>query len=451
MRDPRRDDMAAAEAELPFHLRGNYAPVTQEVTAFDLPVTGALPPELSGLYLRNGPNPKSGSSPHWFAGDGMVHGVRLEKGRAAWYRNRWVKTRMLAEPDQRFVREDGSVDRTLVVANTNVIGHAGRIYALVENGLPTELSPELETLGIRDFRGKLTTAFTAHPKACPKTGELHFFGYGFFPPYLTYHVLDAAGELVRSIEIPVPGPTMMHDFAITERHVLFMDLPVVFDLELALSGKGFPYRWSDDYGARIGVMPRTGNAAALRWFEIEPCYVFHPWNAYEAADGSIVLDVARYPELWRDTANSFDTASAHRFHFDPRSGNAKEESLDDRAIEFPRIDDRLAGSRHRYGYTVAALAGADAGFRGLIKYDFQSGARVEHDFGAGSATGEGVFVPAGRGEDEGYLLSFVYDEARNGSRLVILDAHDFAKKPLAEITLPQRVPFGFHGNWIGDR
>jgi carotenoid cleavage dioxygenase len=441
--------MAAAEVEVPFHLRGNYAPVEHEVTAFDLPVKGAIPRELTGLYLRNGPNPKSGTSAHWFVGDGMIHGVRLENGRAAWYRNRWVQTKALANPELSFVKEDGSVDRTIVVANTNVIGHAGRIYALVENGFPTELGPELETRGTRDFGGKLASAFTAHPKPCPKTGELHFFGYGFFPPFLTYHVLDRRGELVKSVEIPVPGPTMMHDFAITERHVLFMDLPVVFDLEQALSGQGgMPYHWSDDYGARIGVMPRDGSASELRWYAIEPCYVFHPWNAFETADGRIVLDVARYPELWRQNASRFDTASAHRFVLDPKSGNAKEERLDDRAIEFPRVDDRQSGSCHRYGYTVAAVGGPDQGFRGLLKYDFEKGSRVEHDFGPGRATGEGVFVPAGRGEDEGYVLSFVYDEATNGSTLSILDAQNLAKPPLAEVALPQRVPFGFHGNWV---
>ena len=445
--------MAAAEVELPFHLRGNYAPVTQEVTAFDLPVRGAVPRELSGLYLRNGPNPKSGTSPHWFVGDGMVHGVRLENGRAAWYRNRWVRTKVLENPQLSFVQEDGSVDRTVAVANTNVIGHAGRIYALVENGFPTELSRELDTLGLRDFGGKLQSAFTAHPKPCPKTGELHFFGYGFFPPFLTYHVLDKAGELVRSLEIPVPGPTMMHDFAITERHVIFMDLPVVFDLEQALSGAdGLPYHWSDDYGARLGVMPRSGGVADLRWYEIAPCYVFHLWNAYETADGRIVLDVARYPELWRTNSSAFETASAHRFTLDPRSGTVKEEPLDERPIEFPRVDDRRSGLRNRYGYTVAAVGGADEGFRGLLKYDFEKGGSVEHDFGPGSATGEGVFVAAGSraGEDEGHVLSFVHDAATNGSSLVILDAHDFAKPPVAEVPLPQRVPFGFHGNWVPD-
>ena len=266
-------------------------------------------------------------------------------------------------------------------------------------------------------------------------------------------MLDAKGNLARSLEIPVPGPTMMHDFAITERHVLFMDLPVVFDLEQALSGQGgMPYHWNDEYGARIGVMPRDGSAAELRWYEIEPCYVFHPWNAFETADGRIVLDVARYPELWRKNASQFESATAHRFTLDPKSGNVKEERLDDRPIEFPRVDDRRSGSRHRYGYTVASLGGVDeGGFQGLLKYDFEQGTSVAHDFGPGRATGEGVFVPAGKGEDEGYVLSFVYDEATNGSTLSILDAQNLAKPPVAEVALPQRVPFGFHGNWVGGR
>jgi carotenoid cleavage dioxygenase len=163
-----------------------------------------------------------------------------------------------------------------------------------------------------------------------------------------------------------------------------------------------------------------------------------------------VLDVARYPELWRESAEHFETATAHRFTLDPKTGSAKEEPLDERPVEFPRVDDRRSGARHRYGYTVAAVAGADEGFRGLRKYDFEKGTSVEHDFGPGSATGEGVFVAAGAGEDEGFVMSFVYDGATDSSRFVILDARDFGKPPLAEVALPQRVPFGFHGNWVPD-
>ena len=173
----------AGDQPRPFHLRDNFAPVDREVTALDLPVEGTLPRALRGLYLRNGPNPKQPSN-HWFAGDGMVHGVRLEDGRCAWYRNRWVRTRALEGAS--LVTPEGTVDHTVGVANTNVIGHARRILALVESSFPTELDGELATRGVCDFDGRLKTSMTAHPKLCPRTGELHFFGYAFAPPFLTY-------------------------------------------------------------------------------------------------------------------------------------------------------------------------------------------------------------------------------------------------------------------------
>jgi len=442
--------MADAPSEPPFHLRGNYAPVQQEVTAFDLTVTGAIPPDLRGLYVRNGPNPSSGVSSHWFTGDGMLHGVALGGGHAAWYRNRYVKTRALLEHAVS-VAPDGTRDLTVGLANTHVVRHAGRILALVESSFPTEVTGELDTIGWYHWGGHLTTAMTAHPKTCPITGELHFFGYSFLPPFLTYHRADAAGRIVQSEVIDVPGPTMIHDFAITDRHVVFMDLPVVFDLEMALSGV-FPYRWSDDYGARVGVMPRGGTNADVRWTPVLPCYVFHPLNAFED-DGQVVVDTVRYEELWRKGVPGFPSARLHRWRIDPAARTAREEALDDRAIEFPRCDDRRTGLRHRYGYAVYTERGADANSgTSLLKYDLRRGVHAVHDFGPGRVPGEAVFVPrsAGAGEDEGWVLSYVYDAARDSSDLAILDAADFSARPVATVALPQRVPFGFHGSWLPD-
>src|SRR5215203_6169762 len=208
-----------ASAAAPLHTAGHIAPVANEIDAVDLPVDGALPPELTGRYLRNGPNPLPGEpSGHWFTGHGMVHGIRLRDGRAEWYRNRWVRTKALA--GESMIGPTGRVDHSVGVANTHVIAHAGRTMALVESSFPHVLTPDLGTVGPFDFDGRLTTAMTAHPKTDPVTGELHFFGYGFAPPFLTYHRLSAAGELVTSAEITVPGPTMMHDFAITHRHAV---------------------------------------------------------------------------------------------------------------------------------------------------------------------------------------------------------------------------------------
>jgi carotenoid cleavage dioxygenase len=441
--------LSSAAESRPFHLTDNFAPVMEEVTAFDLPVEGAIPREIAGCYLRNGPNPKTAESPHWFFGDGMLHGVELGGGRARWYRNRWVRTRSLTEDARVVSPETGEIDLTAGTANTHVIAHAGRILALVESSFPTEVTRELDTVGCYDFDGKLRTAMTAHPKICPVTGELHFFGYGFMPPFLTYHRASAEGALVQSEVIDVPGPTMIHDFAITERHVIFMDLPVCFDLELGLQGT-MPFRWNDDYGARVGVMPRGGAGGDVRWYEIDPCYVFHPLNAYEAGDGRIVVEVVRYESLWRDGPGSFAPAVLHRWTIDQRAGGVREERLDDRAIEFPRVDERRLGRRHRYGYAVYNALGVGAEMEGLLKYDLATGRSEVHDFGAHRVPSEGVFVPASdaAAEDEGWILAYVYDRARNGSDLVVLDASRLAGRPVATVRLPQRVPYGFHGSFV---
>jgi carotenoid cleavage dioxygenase len=441
-----------AAANAPWFLRGNYAPVPDEVHATDLPVEGAIPSELVGRYVRNGPNPRSGSSHHWFLGDGMLHGVELHHGRVRWYRNRWVRTRQFTE-DASFIGPDGSADRTVGSANTHVICHAGRMFALVESSFPTEISPDLDTIGPYDYAGRLTTAMTAHPKLCPITGELHFFGYGVAEPYLVYHRADPVGNLVQSEVVEVPGPTMIHDFNLTEHHVVFMDLPVVFNLELALQGT-MPYRWDDDYGARLGVMPRGGTNADVTWYEIEPCYVFHSLNAYEADGGArIVIDAVRYRQLWRQGPGGFDPASLHRFTIDRSAGKVIEEGLDDRPAEFPRVDDRVVGLPHRYGW-VAQTFGADHPMSGgaILKYDVRTGATAAHEFGPGQVPGEGVFVGAGPDaeEDEGWVLAYVYDQGRDRSDFVIIDGQDPAGPPVATVELPQRVPFGFHGSWIPD-
>ncbi|MEU6171579.1 carotenoid oxygenase family protein [Streptantibioticus parmotrematis] len=440
----------------PHYLTGHFAPVPDETEGFGLEVTGTLPPQLNGRYLRNGPNPRPGEDPgHWFAGAGMLHGVRLRDGHAEWYRNRWVRTRKLEGAP--FFRPDGTPDRAAVTANTHVIAHADKLFALVESGFPYEVTPDLDTVGPCDFGGRLTTAMTAHPKEDPVTGELLFFGYSPVPPYLTYHRLSAAGELVESRQVEVPAGTMMHDFAITEHYVVWMDLPVVFDLTLL--GQGMPTRWDDGYGARLGLMRRDG-AGEVRWFDIDPCYVFHVGNAYEDAAGRIVLDAVRYSPagfaaLWKPIGGAVEDPSVtgrlpeadqaaclYRWRLDPATGTVGEQALDDREVEFPTLDDTLTGRPSRYLYTAAEHA--------IVKYDTVSGTSHAYDTGADSAPGEAVFVAddGAAEEDGGWLLSIVSDRAGHGSRLLVLDAREMT--PVATVTLPRRVPAGFHGSWIPD-
>ena len=436
----------------PWFLNGNYGPVFDELTSTDLKVTGAIPKALSGMYVRNGSNPKSGTAGHWFFGDGMVHGVRLENGRAAWYRNRYVKTPKLAK-GMDAMDPECIMDPTASAANTHVLAHAGRIWALEEGHLPWELSRELETMGCDDFGGKLKTAFTAHPKLCPETNELHFFGYGPFAPHVTYHVLDAKGDLVHTAGIDTPKGTMMHDFMITREHAIFMDLPVVFNMDNMANGQS-PIGWDDDYGARIGILPRMGTNAEVRWFEIDPCYVFHPLNAYVDGD-EVVCDVGRHASMWRGSMENFEPCFMYRWRFNMVTGKVTETKMDDWAHAFPRVDDRVVGLKHRYGWVSGsrpqAMGGMDA--PGVVaRYDMSDGSKTIHDLGPNAHPGEFVFVQEtdSSGEDEGWAMGFVYDDATDSSDLVILDASDLSKPPVARVHLPRRVPFGFHGSWIDD-
>ncbi len=439
-----------------WHLRGNFAPVFDEVELPSLEVIGAIPPTLDGVYLRNGPNPQSGSSPHWFLGNGMLHGVRLRAGRAEWYRNRYVRTTRFENPDA--PPEPGFRNRLASSANTHVVCHAGRILALEEGHFPWQVDERLNTVGAHDFGGRLTTAMTAHPKICPETGEMMFFGYGQLPPYLTYHRVDASGELVQSTEVQVKGPTMMHDFNVTRNFVVFMDLPVVFDLDLAMKGT-MPYLWDDDYGARLGVMARDGSSTSVQWFDIDPCYVFHPMNSYERVGRNgteIVLDVARFQSMWRKGSEEFDNvALLHRWVSDLTAGTVREALLDDRPAEFARVADDVIGLPNRFGYMTATRPGnGDAVFSTeLFKYDMSDGSKAVHQLGEGRCPGEGVFATdtsAGidRAEDDGWVLTYVHDAASDTSELVIVDAKDFAAPPVARIKIGRRIPFGFHGSWV---
>ena len=439
------------------YLQGNFAPVTAELTVErPLPVDGLIPPALEGMLLRNGPNPAVAPDParyHWFSGDGMVHAVELRDGQAVSYRNRWVRTRKLsAEVGTAAPR--GPLEPIDGPANTHVISHGGRILALVESGFPHRLSPELATLCVEDFGGMLTSPMTAHPHADPETGALAFFGYDLFgPPFLRYHELDHLGALVHSTEIEIPRPTMQHDFGVTSSRVAFLDLPVVFDVDLATEGVQLPFRWSPEAGARIGVVGRGERGADVEWVGIEPCFVFHVVNAFD--DGpAVVLDVCRY-ETSFDTGEGGHIGSClptlQRWRVDPGAGRVDITAVDDRHVEFPRIDDSLAGRPYRYGYcTEVARDEVTERFPGLIRYDMTRDEAANHGFGPGVEPGEAIFVraPDGRADDEGWVLTVVYDAGRDASDLVILDASAFTAAPEAVVHLPARVPFGFHGSWI---
>jgi carotenoid cleavage dioxygenase-like enzyme len=441
------------------YVSGNLAPVHEErtIAESELRVTGNIPAELDGRYLRNGPNPVQPIDPathHWFVGDGMVHGVRLEGGRAHWYRNRYVRT----PPTSIALGEAPlplpfAADRNTSSANTNVIGHAGRTFAIVEaGGAPAELTFELDTIGCTDFDGTLPAAFTAHPKHDVATGKLHAVGY-FWPMggVVQYLVIDekAQVELVQDIDLGHGQNPMMHELSITATRAVIYDLPCVFDLDTAMSGQRLPYRWKPEIGARIGLLPLGGGA--VTWCEIdEPCYVFHSYNAYDTADGNVVMHCVVHPSMFaKDVHGPNDgIPRTERWTINPKTGKTTRDVISDHPCEFPRVDERLIGAPARYGY--ASTIGKAWEHGALLRTDFTTGTSEVISHGAGRGTMETVMIPRtdSSAENDGWLMSMVHDSATQTTDLVILDAGDPAAGPVATVHIPARVPYGFHGNWV---
>ena len=374
--------------------------------------------------------------------------------------------------------------------NPHVIEHAGRTLALMEGGTrPYELTGDLDTIGPCDFAGTLPGGYAAHPKRDPRTGELHavswFFGWG---NRVQYSVLGIDGRIRHTVDIEVAGSPLMHDFSLTGRHVVLYDLPVTFDLDAAatavprlfagparslmrrfigrrripdravalmmrLGGTAvFPYSWNPDYPARVGVMPRDSDGADVRWFDLEPCHVFHALNAYDDGD-QIVADVVRHPKMFATDHRGPNEGipTLNRWTIDLAAGKVLEERLDDRAQELPRVDERHVGKRHRYGYAADLVANADGDIEvgdAVLKHDLASGRTDVRTFGTGCGSGEFVFVPNGpeAAEDDGVVMGFVYDASADRSDLVLLDAGTL--DTVATVHLPARVPYGVHGSWL---
>jgi len=438
-------------------LTGIHAPMKEEAEITDLPVTGTIPPELDGRYLRIGPNPTDPDPAgyHWFTGDGMVHGLRLRDGKALWYRNRWIRSEAVAKA--RGVETAPGPRHNFDTVNTNIVGIAGRTWALVEAGsYPVELSDDLDGQRFNPFDGTLDGSFAAHPHYDPLTGENHAICYDArIQNEIRHVVIDPSGRVVRELSIPVKHGPMIHDCALTQRYVIVLDLPVTFSMKALIAGHSFPYRWNPDHHGRVGLLPRNGAAEDIVWCDVDPCYAFHPANAYDREDGKVVLDLCVYDSMFNEGAQGPDTLSRglERWVIDPADRSVAATTIDASPQEFPRPDERRCGQQHRYVFAMALPEERKdefLGATGLYRHDLETGERQVHDFGAGRYPGEFVFVPRSgdSAEGDGWLMGLVIDLARERTDLVILDAMAFEGAPVAAVHLPHRVPPGFHGNWI---
>jgi carotenoid cleavage dioxygenase len=448
-------------------LRDNFAPVKEEVTSSDLKIIGKLPSDLVGMYVRNGPNPMfpPRGHYHWFDGDGMLHGVEINQGQAS-YRNRYIRTAGLAaeekaghaiyggllDPPNATDYLRGPTNLFKNAGNTALAWHHDQLFALWEAGLPHKIKvPSLETIGLDSLNGQLQQPFTAHPKIDPETGEMRFFGYGVFGSQVAYGVVDKSGKIVHRALIPCRYAAMMHDFAVTENYSIFLELPCA--LQMAPGKPLFAYE--PDRGARIGILPARGKPDDICWIDIDPCFVFHTLNAFEK-EGEIHLLACRAREFPPIIGPLATDPRAHwteqnvgyprlvRWKINLKNRVASMETIDDIACDFPRVNDNHLGRPTRFGYTMAI------DFQTLAKFDFEKGKRITHHHGQGRLGGEAIFVPrpGSTDEDDGWLLTYVFDSSTQKSELVVLHAQAFDADPIARILLPARVPFGFHGAWI---
>ena len=456
-------------------LRGNFAPIRAEIDAHDLVIRGDMPTELNGALYRIGPNPQFAprKDHHWFLGDGMVHGFFVEDGKVN-YRNRWMRT-----PRFELEREHGralfgmmanpmtsdalAVGQDAGVANTAMVAHGRRILALEEVHAPLEFDDRtLETIGYHTYDGKLKGAMTAHPKVDPETGEMLFFSYfgkGLFTPDINFHVVNKEGELIRSESFEAPFPAMVHDFIVTSEYVVFPIFPLTADVNRAVSG-GPPFAWEPEKGTWVGIMRRDDSVENIRWVETDPCYVFHPMNAWNDSS-KLVAEMVQFEE-----APLFPKADGSKT--DPKKANGRlarwtiditgqsdtltREYIDDQAAEFPRIDERRAGLSYSHGFFATAErrdAGDRGTFNGLSHINHGTGKRVDYRLDGGDAVSEPIFVPRSDDavEGDGYLLATAFRWNDKRSDLLVFDTQDISVGPIAIAEMDTRVPQGFHGIW----
>jgi len=456
------------------YLGGNYAPIDTEIVAHDLPVIGQIPRDLAGVYVRNGSNPRFAPKGryHWFDGDGMLHAVHFEDGRAS-YRNRWIRTEGLAaELEAGHALWTGLLEPPDVknprgpykdTGNTDLVWFRGELLALwyMSGKARIVRLPDLETRGEERFGGTLPRCISAHPKVDPRTGEMIFFDYQPLPPFLTYGVISPDGRVVHYEDMGATQPTFQHDVAITPNYSVLFDFSLRWDDELLRRGKR-RIVFQRDRPTRFGVVPRYGKAADVRWFEGNPCFIYHTINAWEEDGAIVMLGCKTENPLAADPYNPPKRRAApelghlrlepifYRWRFDLRTGATQEEPLDDVVSEFPRMDNRRLGEKTRFSYHGRFEDAPVMRFDAMLKYDADTAGAKVHPYPPGWYGGEPVFAPrvGSTGEDDGYVVTFVANEATGESECRVIDARHPEHEPVARVRIPQRVPTGYHTWWV---
>ncbi|XP_016482179.1 carotenoid 9,10(9',10')-cleavage dioxygenase 1-like [Nicotiana tabacum] len=498
--------------------QSNFAPV-EEIGEAVLVTTveGKIPDDFpEGVYIRNGSNPLFGglkstksifgkSSHVWIEGEGMLHALYFtrEKIRGTWttfYNNKHVQTDTFKmEKDRKkpgfLPAIEGDSPAILVayilnglrfgmenkhLSNTNIFEHSKKYYSIAENHMPQEIDiSSLETLGNWNINGAWDRPFTSHPKKAPGSGELVIMGIYPRKPYFELGVISADGKkMVHKVDLNFNRCSLCHEIGVTQKYNVIMDFPLTIDINRLFRGDPL-IKYDKDGYARIGVMPRYGDANSVKWFEVQTCCVLHLVNCFEDND-EVVVRACRARESVLPRQQSFkgskeissiennNESSVEPFfvhvcewRLNMRTGEVKEKNATTEfSMEFPVINEKFVGLRNRFGYLqvvdleASSISEGLAKYGGLAKLHFKEDeelAKVEyHMFPKGTFCSGATFVPKTQGtdEDDGWVVTFTHNESTNVSQVYVVDAKNFATQSVATITLPSRVPYGFHGAFM---
>ncbi|PXF29116.1 dioxygenase [Pokkaliibacter plantistimulans] len=464
---------------------GYAAPVRIEGQVHDLEVIGTIPPELEGAYFRNSADhtyPPLLGKDIFLNGDGMVHMVRMQNGHAdltmryvrthKFKRERHARKALFGSYRNPFTDSSEVIGEDSNTANTSIMWHHGKLYALKESGRPYELNPvDLTTLGESDFNGQLKSkTFTAHPKFDPVTGECIAFAYncdGMASDEIEVYTISKDGQFKSTERFRAPYCSMVHDFLVSRNFIAFVICPMVCDWERVEQGESY-WHWDSKKKTYIAVIPRDVGVSGIKWYTAPKVAMqTHTFNAWE--DGNkLVLDHFVNDSGWLSQFPDIHNPSAHET---PPFGerwtidiDSEDDSVDIQRFiehigEMPVIDPRFAMTKNRhywFGTNNPSLGPMlEPGPKGppftcLGHFDELTGKLDFFYAGPNSSPEEPCFVPRSQDAEEGdgWLLSIVGRRDENRTDLVILDARNLSQGPVAIIKFPCRVHEGFHGIWV---
>ncbi len=458
-----------------------FEDVQREHDFVPLRIEGRVPDDLQGTLYRNGPGyftRPSGRVGHWFDGDGVISAVRFHEG-AAQGAVRIIDTptrarELSGEPLVGAFGTRGPWLKGLASlftkklrnpANTSIMVAGDKLLALYEAGLPTALSPQLDTLGPTDLEGAVVHTFSAHPHYVASRNMTYNFGVRYGPRCkVDFYALDPSGRAQHLAAHKLSSIPMVHDFIATDRHLVLFASPIHLSVWTTLLGLETPadaLRWRPEEGTEVLVVPIDAPTSATR-FKAQPFYQWHFANAYEEGE-SIVIDLVDYQDFdshqflqglfQKGTPSAPAKGQLARLRLNPRQKRIDRELLFGGSCEFPRVAPHREGQKHSTVYMAthsSPHAAKTEPFDRLTLVDVDRQCAHHLDFGPGTYPSEPVFVPRANARDDrdGYLVAVVFDSAAKRSFAVVIDAQKPEEGAIARAWFEASVPPTFHGTWL---